>query len=284
MSSKRAPKLPSWIKKRIGSGRGYVKTQGELYSLGIDTICTEARCPNQGECWARGTATVLILGRICTRNCRFCSVASGTPDPPDPDEPGRVAELAGKLGITYLVLTSVDRDDLGDGGAGQFRDVVRACRERFPAMAFELLVPDFKGVQEKALEVLDAVRPFIFAHNVETVPELYPKARSGGDYRRSLELLEKAKDRWPDGESKSSIMLGLGETKDQVLQVLHDLRGVGVDRLCLGQYLQPTSQSLEVVEFIPPETFEWWKEKALELGFSWVVSEPFARSSYHADG
>ena len=283
MSKAHTP-LPPWIKKRLGSGSGYVRTEQYLDTLGVETICTQAKCPNQGECWARGTATVLILGNICTRNCGFCSVSHGRPQPPDPREPERISKLAGKLGISYLVITSVDRDDLSDGGAGQFRDVVLRCREDHPQMEFELLVPDFKGVSELALEVLEEALPFVFGHNVETVPELYSKARPGGDYRRSLELLERAKQRRREVETKSSLMLGLGETDHQVMQVLSDLREAGVDRLCLGQYLKPSRESLDVAEFVTPKKFRWWKEQAESLGFSWVISEPFARSSYHADG
>lgn len=283
MSKAHTP-LPPWIKKRLGSGSGYVRTEQYLDTLGVETICTQAKCPNQGECWARGTATVLILGNICTRNCGFCSVSHGRPQPPDPREPERISKLAGKLGISYLVITSVDRDDLSDGGAGQFRDVVLRCREDHPRMEFELLVPDFKGVREQALDALEEALPFVFGHNVETVPDLYHKARPGGDYRLSLELLERAKQRRREVETKSSLMLGLGETEDQVLQVLADLREVGVDRLCLGQYLKPSRESLDVAEFVTPKKFRWWKDQAESLGFTWVISEPFARSSYHADG
>ncbi len=279
---KRAP-LPPWIKKRLGSGRGYVKTEQYLNTLGVETICTQAKCPNQGECWARGTATVLILGNICTRNCGFCSVSHGKPLPPDPDEPRRIAELTGKLKITYLVITSVDRDDLEDGGASQFRDVVNFTRIEHPETELELLVPDFRGVQSRALEILFEALPFVFGHNVETVPALYHEARPGGEYRRSLDLLAQAKEMRPELQTKSSLMLGLGESEAQVTDVLRDLRSVGVDRLCLGQYLKPSAHSLDVREFITPEEFARWKERALELGFSWVISEPFARSSYHAD-
>ncbi len=187
--------FPPWIRKGLATGIQYHKTESLLRHHGIDTICTEARCPNQGECWARGTATVLILGETCTRNCPFCSVSHGIPQPPDPEEPGRVASLCRDLGITYLVLTSVDRDDLPDGGASHFRDVILACRDMNPEMRFEILVPDFKGVQDEALNILDAALPFVFSHNVETVPSLYPAARPGGEYRRSLTLLSKAKRR-----------------------------------------------------------------------------------------
>ncbi|MCF7952683.1 MAG: lipoyl synthase [Spirochaetales bacterium] len=279
----RSKRLPPWIKRRIGGGREYNMTSQALEDLNIQTICTNANCPNQGECWERGTATVLILGNICTRNCPFCAVGHGKPEPPDPLEPKHAAELTIRLGIRYLVLTSVDRDDLSDGGAAHFRNVMLACRERNPEIRFELLVPDFKDCQGIALDILDSVKPFVFGHNIETVPELYKKARPGGDYQRSLDLLSAAKSRWPDIPVKSSLMLGLGETDEQVLAVLKDLRKAGCDRLALGQYLRPSREALEVSEYITPEKFDWWKEEAEKLGFSWVMSSPFTRSSYHAE-
>jgi len=275
--------FPPWIRKGLATGAQYHKTELLLASHEVDTICTEAKCPNQGECWAKGTATVLILGHTCTRNCPFCSVSHGVPLPPDPSEPGRVAGLCRDLGIRYLVLTSVDRDDLEDGGAGQFRDVIHSCRMVNPSMRFEILVPDFKGVQESALDILDEARPFVFSHNVETVPALYRTARPGGDFQRSLHLLSLAKQKWPETEVKTSIMLGLGETEEQLRAVLHQLREAGCDRLCLGQYLKPSRESLEVAQFIHPDTFRDWKREAETMGFSWVISEPFARSSYHAE-
>jgi lipoic acid synthetase len=274
--------FPPWIRKGLSTGVQYHRTEGLLKRLDVDTICTQAHCPNQRECWEQGTATVLILGTICTRNCPFCSVSHGIPELPDTEEPKRIAQLASRLGIQYLVITSVDRDDLADGGASQFVAVVQACLEANPSMRFELLVPDFKGVQEKALEILDRVQPFVFGHNVETVPELYPVARPGGDYVRSLELLSLARLRWPDVPVKSSLMLGLGESESQVRRVLQDLRDRGCDRLCLGQYLKPSKDSLEVKEFVHPEQFARWAQEAEAMGFTWVLSEPFARSSYHA--
>jgi lipoic acid synthetase len=275
--------FPPWIRKGLSTGKQYHKTEGLLKRMEIDTICTQANCPNQRECWAKGTATVLILGTVCTRNCPFCSVAHGTPAPPDSGEPMRIATLSKELGLRYLVITSVDRDDLPDGGASQFRDVVSECRKMNPSMRFELLVPDFKGVQEKALDLLDPIQPFVFGHNVETVAELYPTARPGGDYKRSLRLLSMARRRWPDLPIKSSVMLGLGETEEQVRRVLGDLRENGCNRLCMGQYLKPTKQSLPVKNFIHPDEFAKWGEEAKAMGFDWVLSEPFARSSYHAE-
>lgn len=254
-----------------------------ISSLGIDTICSSANCPNKGQCWDRGTATVLILGDICTRNCTFCSVSVGKPQPPDASEPGRVAKMAEEMKLKYLVITSVNRDDLDDGGAGQFAEVVNTCRKKDPDLEFELLVPDFKGCQDKAVEILSTVLPFVFGHNVETVPSLYSTVRPGADYQRSLDLLKKAKGELANVETKSSIMLGLGEKDDEVVEVLKDLREVGCDRLAIGQYLRPTKDSLEVVEYVEPEKFEQWKDKATELGFKWVKSSPFTRSSYHAE-
>lgn len=283
MSVIKKSQFPPWIKRHLGGGSAYNKTAKTLEDLEIQTICTNAKCPNLGECWTRGTATVLILGNICTRNCPFCAVGHGKPLPPDRDEPRRVAEMTQRIGVKYLVITSVDRDDLEDGGASQFSDVMAACRQRDEKMRFELLVPDFRDCRETALEMLDSSRPFVFGHNVETVPELYAKARPGGDYSRSLNLLKAAIERWPEIPTKSSLMLGLGETDDQVLEVLKDLRDAGCDRVSLGQYLKPSRDALDVVEFVTPEKFDWWAEKAREMGFSWVMSSPFTRSSYHAD-
>ena len=276
-------RLPPWLKRRMGAGQTFNHTHSTLDTLGLETICTNANCPNRGDCWSRGTATVLILGNICTRNCKFCSVGHGKPLPPDATEPDRVATMAKEMGLKYLVITSVDRDDLTDGGAGHFRDVILRCREVMPKLEFELLVPDFRDSQDASIEILKAALPFVFGHNVETVPALYSTARPGGDYQRSLALLQKAKQLLPDTQTKSSLMLGLGETDEQLLQVLKDLRAIDCDRLALGQYLKPSKDSLDVVEFITPEKFDWWAQQAKELGFTWVQSSPFTRSSYHAE-
>jgi lipoic acid synthetase len=225
----------------------------------------------------------LILGNICTRNCGFCSVPKGKPLPPDTDEPRRLAEMAKQLNLKYLVITSVDRDDLPDGGASHFRDCIREVRRQCPDIRFEILTPDFRNCQENAIEILKDALPLVFAHNVETVSSLYPVARSGGDYQRSLNLLKLAKEAFSDTPTKSSIMLGLGETDAEVEQVLKDLRNVGCERITIGQYLKPSKDSLEVAEYITPEKFNWWKQKALELGFNWAISAPFARSSYFAE-
>ncbi len=281
--SETAGRLPTWLRRPWPAGHSFQHTEQTLALLGLQTICTDANCPNKGECWGRGTATVLILGNVCTRNCKFCSVATGKPEPPDLTEPARLAQMARKMNLKYLVITSVDRDDLPDGGAGHFRDCIAEVRRVAPAMRFEILTPDFRDCQKEALDILADALPFVFAHNVETVPSLYPKARSGGNYALSLRLLDMAKARYGDVPVKSSIMLGLGETDDEVMQVLRDLRRVGCDRITIGQYLRPSKTSLDVVEYIPPEKFTWWKDRALEVGFAWVQSAPFARSSYFAE-
>ncbi len=276
-------RLPPWLRRPWPAGQSFQHTQDTLESLGLETICTNANCPNRGECWGRGTATVLILGKVCTRNCGFCSVATGKPEPPDPTEPARLAEVVKRMSIRYLVVTSVDRDDLPDGGAAHFRDCINEVRRRWPATRFEILTPDFKNCQEQALDRLQDALPFVFAHNVETVPSLYPLARTGGNYDRSLRLLRRAKDRCGAIQTKSSIMLGLGETDLEVEQVLRDLRAAGCDRLTIGQYLRPSQDSLDVIEYVPPEKFTWWKDRARQIGFAWVLSSPFARSSYFAE-
>jgi lipoic acid synthetase len=281
--SENVRKLPPWLRRPWPAGHSFQHTRETVESLGLETICTNANCPNRGECWARGTATVLILGKVCTRNCKFCSVAAGKPQPPDPTEPARLADMAKQMNLRYLVLTSVTRDDLPDGGAGHFRDCIDEVRKRCPSMRFEILTPDFKGCEEQALEILETALPFVFAHNVETVPSLYPLARSGGDYEKSLQLLQRVHDQYVGIQTKSSIMLGLGEGDEEVRQVLRDLRRVGCDRLTIGQYLKPSKDSLDVVEYITPEKFAWWKKQAMEIGFAWVLSSPFARSSYFAE-
>ncbi len=276
-------RLPAWLKRPLPANENYNNTTSILNRLGIQTICHNANCPNRGECWTRGTATVLILGNICTRNCKFCSVTTGKPLPPDPAEPARIAEMAEQIDTKYLVITSVNRDDLPDGGAGHFRDCISQVRNRCPDVKFELLTPDFRNRQTQAVEILADALPFVFAHNIETVPSLYRKARPGGNYQRSLNLLKLAKQTYRDTTTKSSIMLGLGETDTEVEQVLRDLRDIGCERITIGQYLKPSKDSLEVVEYIPPAKFDWWRQRATELGFDWIISAPFARSSYFAE-
>jgi len=284
-------KLPPWLKRPLPSGKTYNRTENLLKTIGLDTICTNANCPNRGECWGRGTATVLILGNICTRTCKFCSVKNGRPKNPDPQEPEKIARLAGKLKLNYLVITSVTRDDLPDGGASHFRDCIKEVRRHHPHIKFEILTPDFKHCQQKTLKILSDALPFVFAHNIETVPSLYSAARKGADYRLSLNLLKMAKEIYGDIQTKSSIMLGLGETDSEVEQVLQDLHDVGCDRITIGQYLKPSpvrypqgeKDCLDVVEYIKPEKFQWWDQRARQLGFRWVMSGPFVRSSYFAE-
>ncbi len=283
MQSKTPGRLPHWLRRRLPSSDSFRHTQNVLNSLGLETICSNANCPNRGECWARSTATVLILGNVCTRNCKFCSVSAGKPEPPDRTEPARLAEMVRQMQLKYLVITSVNRDDLPDGGAGHFCDCITEVRKQSPNVRFEILTPDFRDCQTRALEILETCLPFIFAHNVETVPSLYRRARPGADYRLSFNLLRMAKEKYPGVRTKSSIMLGLGETDREVEQVLKDLRDAGCDRITIGQYLKPSADSLEVVEYVTPEKFAWWKKRAFALGFTWIISEPFARSSYLAE-
>lgn len=287
-------RLPPWLKRPLPTTEGYNQTDNVLRSLGIETICTNANCPNKGLCWNKKTAAVLILGNVCTRKCGFCSLTCGKPKPPDTAEPQRLAEMAEQMKLKYLVITSVNRDDLPDGGAGHFRNCIKKVREKCPNVRFEILTPDFRNCQSRALEILRDVLPFVFAHNIETVASLYPVARAGGNYQLSLNLLKTAKQSYGQAtagayaqtsniQTKSSIMLGLGETDDEVEQTLKDLRNTGCDRITIGQYLKPSKNSLDVVEYIPPEKFDFWKQRATDLGFSWVQSEPFARSSYLAE-
>ncbi len=276
-------RLPPWLRRPLPTDDSFQHTSKVLESLGLQTICSNANCPNRGECWSRGTATVLILGNICTRNCKFCSVAAGRPEPPDKTEPSHLAQMAKQMQLKYLVITSVDRDDLPDGGAGHFHDCIDSVRQQCPDVKFEILTPDFRNCQARALKILHSSLPFVFAHNVETVPSLYPVARTGGDYQLSLNLLKMAKEQYNEVQTKSSIMLGLGETDAEVEQVLRDLLNAGCDRITIGQYLKPSKDSLDVVEYITPAKFDFWKQKAVELGFSWVISGPFARSSYFAE-
>jgi lipoic acid synthetase len=280
---KAARKLPPWLRRPFPAGETYTKVDKILSSLELKTICENANCPNRGECYNRGTATALILGNICTRNCKFCSVSAGKPEPPDPTEPQRLAEMAEKLNLKYLVITSVNRDDLLDGGAAHFRDCINTVRAKLPFMKFEILTPDFLHCQKAGVDILFDALPFVFAHNLETVPSLYPTARKGADYLMSLNLLKMAKDAYTNTPIKSSIMLGLGEDENEVEQTLKDLLDAGCDRITIGQYLKPSKDSLDVVEYIKPEEFDFWNDRALDMGFSWVISEPFARSSYFAE-
>jgi lipoic acid synthetase len=272
---------------RLRTDAGFRKLRSIVGELELNTVCTEARCPNIYECWNAGTATFMILGDTCTRRCGFCSVNSGRPNPGvDPREPGHVGEAVARLGLRHAVITSVDRDDLPDGGAQHFRQVIQAIRERTPGCAVEVLTPDFKHKPQALETVLDA-RPEVFAHNVETVPRLYGPVRPGSRYRISVGLLAAAaRRRDEDGSElrvKSSLMLGLGERDEEVLEVLTDLRAVGVDVVTLGQYLQPTREHLPVDRFVRPEQFEALRVTGMEMGFLHIESGPLVRSSYHAE-
>jgi lipoic acid synthetase len=278
---------PEWLKVRLRTDESFRRVRSMVAELELNTVCTEARCPNIYECWNAGTATFMILGDTCTRRCGFCSVHSGRPRPGvDPREPDHVAEAVARLGLRHAVITSVDRDDLPDAGARHFHEVVLAVRGRSPRCAVEVLTPDFKG-RPGALDVVLDASPEVFAHNVETVPRLYRTARPGSRYRGSVRLLEAAARRRERERSalrvKSSLMLGLGERDDEVLDVLRDLRGAGVDVVTLGQYLQPTKEHLPVQRFVPPRAFEALRDAGLALGFLHVESGPLVRSSYHAE-
>jgi len=249
--------------------------------LKLTTVCHEARCPNADDCFSRGTATFLILGNHCTRSCLFCTVRHGSPEVPNPEEPYAVAEAVQLLGLDHVVITSVTRDDLPDGGAGHFAATVHAIRKRTPEVSIEVLVPDFKGSAE-ALQTVIQARPDVIAHNIETVPRLYPEVRAGADYNRSLSLLKSVTESNPPITTKSGFMLGFGETPDEVRNVMRDLLAAGCSILTIGQYLQPSPRNLTVKHYIHPDIFERWKLEALNMGFRGVASGPFVRSSYRA--
>jgi len=287
MSEQGAGRRPAWLKIRLRTDESFRKVRSMIGELKLNTVCTEARCPNIYECWNAGTATFMILGDTCTRRCGFCSVNSGRPrSGVDPDEPRHVGEAIARLKLRHAVITSVDRDDLPDGGAAHFSDVIHAIRHHLPTCAVEVLTPDFKHKEGAARIVLDA-RPEVFAHNVETVPRLYRDARPGSHYTGSVALLAAAA-RWRDAEAsdlrvKSSLMLGLGETDDEVVVVMRDLREVGVDVVTLGQYLQPTKQHMPVDRYVSPEHFDALADQGRKLGFLHVEAGPLVRSSYHAE-
>jgi lipoic acid synthetase len=276
-------RLPSWIRAQAPASAEVARLKATLRANGLHTVCEEASCPNLGECFHHGTATFMILGDLCTRRCPFCDVGHGVPAPPDPDESARLAETVAAMALNYVVITSVDRDDLRDGGAAHFAACVRALRARAPATRVEILTPDFRGRLEPALEHLLAAPPDVMNHNLETVPRLYKAVRPGADYGHSLELLRQFKARRPDLPTKSGIMLGLGETDAEVLDVLRDLRDHGVDMLTVGQYLRPSMHHLAVARFVEPEQFEALAKAAEAMGFANVACAPLVRSSYHAD-
>ncbi len=275
------PRKPRWLVKRLPQGPGMMRTSELLRAKRLHTVCQEALCPNQGECFSAGTATFLILGDRCTRGCRFCAVAKGDPLPPDPGEPMRVAQAIQAMELRFAVVTSVTRDDLPDGGADHFARTVQAIRDLCPGTGVEILVPDFNG-DPRSIEIIAAASPDVLNHNLETVPRLYHQVRPGADYRRSLELLAVIKRLAPGIRTKSGLMLGLGEVPEEVRAVMKDLRGVSCDGLTLGQYLAPSRKHLPVDRYVPPEEFQVLRGVALEMGFEGVVSGPFVRSSYRA--
>jgi lipoyl synthase len=277
-------KKPDWIRvKAAAEGSRFHDIKRILREKALHTVCEEASCPNIGECFGKGTATFMILGDLCTRRCPFCDVAHGVPQPPDADEPAHLADTIAALGLSYVVITSVDRDDLKDGGAQHFADCIRAVRARSPATKIEILVPDFRKRAARALDLLGAALPDVMNHNLETVPRLYRNARPGADYAQSLALLRDFKSRYPGIPTKSGLMLGLGETDDEIVQVLRDLRAHDVDMVTIGQYLQPSAHHLPVLRYAALDVFEKLEGEAGRLGFQHAAVGPMVRSSYHAD-
>lgn len=276
-------RLPVWIKAKAPASPEVAALKAILRQAGLHTVCEEASCPNLGECFHHGTATFMILGDLCTRRCPFCDVGHGKPLPPDPDEPRHLAQTVAAMKLKYVVITSVDRDDLKDGGASHFAACIRAVRERSPHTRIEILTPDFRGRLDVALDILAAEPPDVMNHNLETVPRLYKACRPGADYAHSLRLLQAFKARVPGLPTKSGIMLGLGETDGEALEVMRDLRAHDVDMITIGQYLQPSRHHLPVERFVTPQDFAAFERLAREMGFRNVASGPMVRSSYHAD-
>lgn len=274
---------PQWIRAKFPGTPEVLRLKKILRENRLHTVCEEANCPNLGECFGHGTATFMIMGDICTRRCPFCDVGHGRPNPLDPEEPTHLAQTVAAMGLKYVVVTSVDRDDLRDGGAGHFTDCIRAIRTASPGITIEILTPDFRGRMDVALDILDQSPPDIFNHNLETVPRLYKQARPGADYQYSLDLLKRFKERHPGVPSKSGLMLGLGETLDEVKAVMQDLRAHQVEMLTLGQYLQPSPYHLKVERYVTPEEFDQLRVEGYQMGFTHVASGPMVRSSYHAD-
>ncbi|MGK0444902.1 MAG: lipoic acid synthetase [Bermanella sp.] len=277
------PRKPDWIRVRIPASPKINDVKQKLRKHGLHTVCEEASCPNIGECFGGGTATFMIMGDICTRRCPFCDVGHGRPNPLNEDEPKELATAIADMGLKYVVITSVDRDDLRDGGAQHFADCIRYTRELSPSLEMEILVPDFRGRMDIAIDILAQTPPDVFNHNLETVPSLYKKVRPGSDYQWSLDLLKKYKEKCPDVMTKSGLMLGIGETKEEVIQVMQDMRDHDIDMITLGQYLQPSKHHLAVERFVHPDEFDELGELAKQMGFKRVASGPMVRSSYHAD-
>ena len=277
-------KKPEWIRVKAGSpATRFYEIKNILRQHNLHTVCEEASCPNIGECFGKGTATFMIMGDKCTRRCPFCDVGHGRPDPLDVDEPLNLARTIAALKLSYVVITSVDRDDLKDGGAQHFVDCIRATRALSPTTRIEVLVPDFRGRLDRALQILEAAPPDVMNHNLETVPRLYRHARPGSDYAHSLKLLAECKRVVPDVPTKSGVMVGLGETDEEILQVMRDLRAHHVDMLTVGQYLAPSTHHLPVLRYVHPDTFRMFEAEAQQMGFSHAACGPLVRSSYHAD-
>ena len=277
-------KKPDWIRVRVGTQTARLdEVQAILRESNLHTVCEEASCPNIGECFGKGTATFMIMGDKCTRRCPFCDVGHGRPDPLDANEPENLARTIAKLKLKYVVITSVDRDDLRDGGASHFVDCIRKTRELSPQTTIEVLVPDFRGRDNRALEILKAAPPDVMNHNLETIPRLYKEARPGSDYQFSLNLLKKFKAMHPKVPTKSGIMVGLGETDDEILLVMRDMRAHDIDMLTIGQYLAPSTSHLPVRRYVDPDTFRMFAKTAYEMGFTHAAVGPMVRSSYHAD-
>jgi lipoic acid synthetase len=275
------PRKPAWIRVKAPVSAEYNETRKLMRDLKLNTVCEEAACPNIGECWAKGHATVMILGSVCTRACAFCNIATGRPDQLDPHEPQHVAEAAGRLGLSHIVITSVDRDDLDDGGARHFAETIRAVRAASPETTIEILTPDFKN-KPGSVEIVVEARPDVFNHNLETAPRLYPSIRPGARYFTSLQLLSRVKELDPTIFTKSGIMVGLGETADEVGQVMDDLRAADVDFMTIGQYLQPTPKHARLDRFVTPEEFQSYEKVGRAKGFLMISASPLTRSSYHA--
>ncbi|MFP4085333.1 MAG: lipoyl synthase [Desulfobacteraceae bacterium] len=275
-------KKPPWLTKRLSTGQDYDKVAKLLKEYRLETVCEQARCPNLGECFARGTATFMILGRLCTRNCRFCAVTHGTPQAPEPEEPGKIAQAVRELGLRYAVITSVTRDDLPDGGAAHFAQTVSAVKSRNPRTRVEVLIPDLKGSYE-ALKIVTGASPDVLNHNLETVPRLYQEVRPGADFQRSLALLRAVKAIKPEMITKSGLMLGLGETAQELRAALQDLVDAGCGALALGQYLAPSPDHHPVIRYVHPDEFSEWAQTAYDMGFRAVAAGPFVRSSFQAE-
>ncbi|WP_333585974.1 lipoyl synthase [Phenylobacterium sp.] len=273
---------PEWLRVRAPGSEGYAATRQTVKAHGLVTVCEEAACPNIGECWSQSHATMMIMGEICTRACAFCNVTTGKPAALDPSEPARVADAVAKMGLKHVVITSVDRDDLADGGATHFAEVVRAIRTAAPGATVEILTPDFLRKPVSAMETVIDARPDVFNHNLETVPRLYLSIRPGARYFHSLRLLERVKERDPAQFTKSGLMVGLGESKEEVMQVMDDMRSAGVDFLTIGQYLQPTRKHAAIDRYVTPDEFKAYEEIARAKGFLMVSASPLTRSSHHA--